>query len=357
MIWQNQLREAWQHRGFGVGLLWPLGLTSRTYVAWRQRHARQNPPSRPRVPVIIVGNVVVGGAGKTPSTLALARALVAYDEQPLIISKGHGRLPCSQQHFVVNSRTPVAQSGDEAALMAQSRICPVVVTDSRAQAINWALERFPNTTVVLMDDGLQDHALAADVELILFDARGVGNRLLLPAGPLREPWPRLAWRQHTRTWHLLNIAPHESPPDLPELHSPVWVVHRSLQTRVKRLDGTVSTTLEQLREQRCQALAGIAKPAQFFAMLRAAGFDLAAKHARTDHADLRDAYSALDPQYPLLVTAKDAVKLTDWPTEWQTKTWVMELDFEFPPGLLQNLLAAVRQRRDELSSRHGQNTA
>jgi tetraacyldisaccharide 4'-kinase len=357
MSWQHALRGAWNQRGWLARAFWPVSGLSRWWVHAAQQRARQNPPQRAAVPVVIVGNVVAGGAGKTPSTLALARDLAARGERPLILSKGHGRQAGGPAHFTVQAQTAAAVAGDEALLMAQQSRCPVVVTRARRAGIAWALQQHPDTSVVLCDDGLQDHDLAADVELVVHDARGVGNGWLMPAGPLREPWPRHPWRVGVTTLHLLATAAHESPPELPDLSEPLWWVQRHLAPQVRRLDDTVTTSLSQWQQQPCQALAAIAKPEQFFAMLQAQGLDLRARHARPDHQALETAFRDLNEAWPLLVTAKDAVKLSSWPLAWQSRTWVLDLQFDLPEGLCLRVAQAVQKAREDLSSSHGKNTA
>lgn len=357
MSWQHHLRNAWTTKGPLARALWPVNLISRAAVAAQRRQARQQQPGRAKVPVVILGNVIAGGAGKTPAALALTQALIDHGETPLIISKGYGRQPSRDPHFLVHRRMTAAQAGDEPLLMAQARLCPVIVTDARRPALDWALAKHPETTVVLFDDGLQDLSLAADVELLVFDARGTGNGWLIPAGPLREPWPRRTWRHRAQVLHVLSTTAHEQAPELDDLQGPLWQVTRGLKATATRLDDTVSTNLAHLARQPVQAMAGIAKPEQFFNMLKAAGLDVQVTHAMADHAHLDLAFKRLQAGMPVLVTAKDAVKLTEWPAEWQARTWVLHLDFALPEGLVARVLQAVRERRDELSSRHGQNTA
>lgn len=357
MSWQHTLREAWHQRSGLARLLWPVSAIVSLIVRQRLRQARSQAPERCPLPVVIVGNVVAGGAGKTPTTLALAADLRARGESPVIVSKGHGRQGSPRTPFVVHKRMGAEQVGDEPLLMGHQAVCPVVVTHDRRQAVDWVVQTLPEATVLLFDDGLQDTDLAADAEVVLFDARGLGNAWLLPAGPLREPWPRRTWRRGCKTLHLLTTAAHEAAPELGDLDGPLWWVTRSLKPVVRRLDDTVHTNLSQLAPKPAQALAAIAKPEQFFTMLRAAGLQLRHTHALDDHAPLHAAHQGLDRQLPLLVTAKDAVKLSDWPADWQAQTWVVELDFALPPGLCASVAETVRQRRADLSSHHGQNTA
>lgn len=356
MTWQHHVQQAWQQRGLLAGALWPAQLLSRAFVRRRQRQARQHTRTRHAVPVVVVGNVIVGGAGKTPTTLALAKGLKLAGESPVIISKGYGRQGSHEAHEVVSVDSQVQTVGDEPLLMAQAHVCPVVVTRDRASSITWVLNRWPKTSVLLFDDGLQDHHLHADVEVLLFDARGVGNGWLLPAGPLRESWPRRSWRAGAKQFHLLSLGAHETAPALDTLQGPLWISTRQVQPHMTRLDEWVTTSIEKLSSQPCQAIAGIAKPHQFFAMLRSQGLQLTRTHACADHAPLAHAYRRLTPELPVVMTAKDAVKCQDWPADWQARTWVVHLNVELPLGFLQATLDALRQWRITLSSTHGQNT-
>ena len=353
MNWHQYVRQLWQQRSLATRLLWPASVLSALYVWRKTRRAQRDAPTRAPLPVIVVGNVVVGGAGKTPTCLALAGALTLAGEYPVIISKGHGRRPGGPVHRWVGQHDDAADVGDEPLLMAQAKVCPILVTQQRADAIAWLERAAPEVSVVLCDDGLQDTTLAADLELVLFDARGVGNGWLLPAGPLREPWPRKRWRSKANTLYLLQLAPHEQAPPLVDLAGPLWVATRQLKPQLKRLDDVVSTPLSRLASGPCQALAGIAKPEQFFAMLQHAGVELKDMHTRPDHAPLEKAYEGLQADLPVIITAKDAVKCQSWPQDWQARTWVLQLDFTLPSGMVEKIAQCVQTARADLSSRHG----
>jgi tetraacyldisaccharide 4'-kinase len=199
---------------------------------------------------------------------------------------------------------------------------PVFVAPRRADAARALLQAHPDTQVIVSDDGLQHHALARDIEICVFDARGTGNGWLLPAGPLREPWPRpvdLVLRQQD----TLDIAGD--------------VVQRKLAANALRADGA-ARPLAQLRG--AHALAGTANPEVFFAMLRAAGVQPAATHAFADAAQVLPAGATL------VCTEKDAVKL------WRVRpeAWAVPLQVEIPRSFWARLDALLAPR---LSSGHG----
>ncbi|MEI8325423.1 MAG: tetraacyldisaccharide 4'-kinase, partial [Betaproteobacteria bacterium] len=187
---EQALHRVWARRGWVAWLLVPLSLAYRTLLALRRtlyRLGLLEAASVP-VPVIVVGNVIAGGAGKTPVVMALVQYLQQRGLHPGVVSRGYGRsltgcrevLPQSLMHEV----------GDEALLIQHRCHVPVFVAERRIQAAQALLERHPRTDVLLCDDGLQHLALHRDIDICVFDQRGLGNGWVLPAGPLREPWPR-----------------------------------------------------------------------------------------------------------------------------------------------------------------------
>ena len=302
------------------------------------------------VPVIVVGNVMVGGVGKTPITIALVQHLTAQGWSVGVLSRGYGRQTPSGANSIqsVHHHSTASEVGDEPLLMARQCRVPVFVSADRVAAGRALLAAHPDVQVLVCDDGLQHWALARDLELCVFDERGVGNGRLLPAGPLRESWPRPIWRSKWFTpasdcWVINtggNCADH------------AFAVQRRLADFAQQANGT-QRPLQSWANTPVQALAGIAKPAVFFAMLRGKGLTLSHTHALPDHADMQD----LPKDFfkgDVLCTEKDAVKL--WHT--QPNAWAVPLVTTLAPELLQ----AVDQFLDpkdptKLSSTHGQQTA
>jgi tetraacyldisaccharide 4'-kinase len=244
---------------------------------------------RARVPVVVVGNLAVGGTGKTPLVLWLASALYARGYRVGIVSRGYGGSRCRPHR--VEASAEAAESGDEAVLMARRGVAPVVVGRSRTAAV--AL--FGDTVdVVLCDDGLQHRALARDVEIAVVDgSRGLGNGRLLPAGPLREGSRRLDEVDAV----VVNGRGFEWPGALRMHLAPGDAV--SLRSGERR-------PLDTFRAATVQAVAAIGHPERFFSMLRARGLEVRG-HALRDHADWQRA--GLDSGAgPVLMTEKDAVK-------------------------------------------------
>jgi tetraacyldisaccharide 4'-kinase len=271
------------------------------------------------VPVVVVGNVVAGGAGKTPTALAIALHLKARGWRPGIVSRGYGRASGDCREVPPDADPRAA--GDEPLLLRRRADVPVFVARRRADAGRALLAAYPDTDVLICDDGLQHLALAREVEVVVFDARGAGNGWLLPAGPLREPWPRrlppLSPRGRGVGGEGLESSAAAPPPaqlilltePCPHLPLPpgqhAHAAQRALAAEAVRADGT-RVPLVALQGQPLAAVAGIARPDAFFAMLRAAGLTLAEARALPDH-------FAFDnwrpPRGTLICTEKDAPKL------------------------------------------------
>lgn len=335
---QAALQQAWLRRGPLACALWPLSLLLHMALGLRAAAGRAgwlSPPWRAPVPVIVVGNVVAGGAGKTPTVIAIVEHLRAAGYRPAVVSRGHGRQASGDARsdcVEVTPGLPVRLAGDEPALIHARTGVPVFVAARRALAVQAALATRPDTNVIVCDDGLQHRALARDVEIVVFDDRGTGNGWLLPAGPLREPWPRGA---------DIVLATGTRPPPAGLTGTQSWHAPRRLGTHAVDRHGQ-RVALSALGAQPVDAIAGIATPQSFFDMLAAQGLRLERTTSLPDHADF--APHSLPPPSArvLLCTEKDAAKL--WPH--RPEALAVPLVLELPAGLLRHL--------DELLSRHGQ---
>ena len=180
------LHRVWSHRGPTACLLYPLSLIYEAISASKRKSTK---PQHLPVPVVVVGNIYVGGTGKTPVTIALVRELRARGWTPGVISRGFGRQ--AEEVKIVTPESDAREVGDEPLLIARDSMAPVAVGRARYQAGLALLHAHPGVNIILSDDGLQHTALARDVELAVIGAGGLGNGWLLPAGPLREPVSRL----------------------------------------------------------------------------------------------------------------------------------------------------------------------
>jgi tetraacyldisaccharide 4'-kinase len=300
------------------------------------------------VPVLVVGNVLAGGVGKTPIVMALVQHLTRQGWRVGVLSRGYGRRRDTHDHqpdirpALLNSSAQ--DVGDEPLLIARTCQVPVWVGSDRCTAGMALLKHHPDVQVLVCDDGLQHWPLARDLELCVFDERGVGNGFLLPAGPLREPWPRRTWR-HPTTGRNVPMWVVQTPG---QTHPGAFAVQRELATFARQADGT-QRLLQSWAHTPVQALAGIAKPEVFFAMLRSQGLKLAHTQALADHADLSDL--TLNPAWgDVLCTEKDAVKLWDK----HPQVWAVPLSTELPEELLQAIDATLQSTHPpKLSSPHG----
>lgn len=324
------MQEAWLRRGALARGLWPLSLLYGALVALRRTLYRLGlrRVERAGVPVIVVGNVIAGGSGKTPVVMAIVRHLEARGIRAGVVSRGYGRT--TQDCREVLDDSDPAAVGDEPALIRRSTGVPVFVARRRIEAARALLERHPATQVIVSDDGLQHLALARDIEICVFDDRGVGNGWLLPAGPLREPWPR-------RCDFVLHTG------ERPAFAG--FTARRTLADHALRRDGT-RVPLASLAGRSLVAVAAIAKPEAFFQMLRARGLVPASCIALPDHDDFRHWSPPGDAGQVLLCTEKDAVKL------WRKApaALAVPLVFEPEPGFFAALDA-------KLSSRDGHQAA
>lgn len=303
------IRALWQRRGLGAYLLWPLAQLYQRLQAW---HAQRQRPMSAGVPVIVVGNVIAGGAGKTPVTQAVVAHLQRQGWQPGIVSRGYGRTTRDCRQALPDS--PAETVGDEPALLARTTGAPVFVARQRLEAVQALRAQYPNTDIIVSDDGLQHRALARDIELCVFNDEGVGNGWLLPAGPLREPWPR-----------PVTATLYAGQPPQPVGSAPAFALQRSLAAVAYNGLGE-HTSLAALAGQPAEAVAAIARPAAFFAMLQAQGLALAATQSLPDHDSFSSFSRQLSPDAPLLCTEKDASKL--WRSHPQA--WAVALQLQLP---------------------------
>jgi tetraacyldisaccharide 4'-kinase len=283
------------------------------------------------VPVVVVGNLVVGGAGKTPTTIAVVELLRRHGYTPGIVSRGYGR--AGADVVLVARDAAAVEVGDEPLLLQRRTGVPVAVGADRVGAGHALLGAHPRVDVIVSDDGLQHLALERDVDVLVFDERGAGNGRLLPAGPLRE---RLPPALGPRQIALYNAAAATTP-------LPGYLVRRSL-AGVTPLDawweGAAPSrrALESLRDREVLAVAGLARPERFFAMLRDEGLRIA-ERPLGDHAD----FSSLPwpaATADVVLTEKDAIKVAAT-RRLGTRVWVARLDFVPEPGFGSALLAML----------------
>ena len=335
--------RCWARRGWIACMLWPLSLLFRTVVELRRRMyaAGWLPSTRLPVPVIVVGNIFIGGTGKTPLTIWLVEALRQAGYVPGVISRGYGvQHPAPR---AVQGDSIAQQVGDEPLLIASRAQCPVLVGRDRVAAAQALLAAYPQVNVIVSDDGLQHYAMQRDIEIVLFDTRGVGNGWLLPAGPLREPASR------RRDFTVVNAArlPSEVPGNAAhhaiqmEL---IGVVAERLSDRSQRMALTSGLLVPETNHQatRIVAAAGIGNPARFFAMLRAAGLVID-EMALADHFDFTENPFAGVLADIILLTEKDAVKCSQIATlKNDPRLWVVPVTARIDAALAEQIVEKLR---------------
>ncbi|MDR2113151.1 MAG: tetraacyldisaccharide 4'-kinase [Candidatus Accumulibacter sp.] len=298
--------------------LLPLSWLFRGLVALRRLLYRQRilPSVSLPVPVIVVGNLTVGGSGKTPLVLWLVERLRERGWRPGIVSRGYGGE--GGEGGAVRPVFPAsdaARVGDEPLLLARRSGVPVFAGRDRVAAGNALLAAHPECDVLVSDDGLQHYRLERRVEIAVFDRRGAGNGRLLPAGPLREPPGRLAGV----TAVVLNGGG-----DAREYRSvaPCFSMHLAGQCFVALEDRRKTCPAAELRGKSLHAVAGIGDPSRFFSQLAGLGLEFS-PHAFPDHHVYREEDLAFARGGVLLMTEKDAVKCAGLALP---ETWVLPVE-------------------------------
>jgi tetraacyldisaccharide 4'-kinase len=408
--WRATLAHHWlrwaSHNGVWAHATQPMA-AAYAWLARRAAHQQRQQRETLPVPVVVVGNVLVGGTGKTPIVAAVVQHLKAMGLTPGIIARGYkasGTASAATQSSqgqgpqLVDAHTPTARSGDEPKLLAQLTGVPVCVHPQRVWAAQYLLAQHPEVNVLVSDDGLQHAKLGRDVDIVVFDERGLGNQRLLPAGLLREPWPQ----RHTQGYKQGNeqvctqgsnaslthatrqpaclvvqnavATPTVAPCDT---GNPVFVSTRALgpleplmpwippPPSLRSTAGASSTPLTPpsptptgLPPQPgspVQVLAGIAKPEVFASMLRAQGFDVVRIGQARDHDPLSGTWPAsfgLRDDLPVICTAKDAVKLRERADAAQlaSQVWVAPLLLQLPNAFWQALSAAMQTPRNKATA-------
>ena len=340
-----RLQRAWLTRGALACALLPLAALFLVVTAvrrglYRIGWLRTHPVS---APVIVVGNLVAGGAGKTPTVIAIVAALRRHGYTPGIVSRGYG--VAIEGVLDVTPDLHATRCGDEPLLLHLRTGAPVVVGRDRVAAARHLLRQQPTVDVIVSDDGLQHLALARHVQVLVFDERGAGNGWLLPAGPLREPLPRSV---PTRTLVLYN-APAASTP------LPGALARRSLAGVVALADWwhgkpASMAALQALRGRPLTAAAGVARPQRFFDLLRDRGLTITPLSLPDHHAYATLPWPA--DAADVVVTEKDAIKL-QVDRVGGARVWVAPLDFGFDAAFEAALFALLPPP----GSRHGNTPA
>jgi tetraacyldisaccharide 4'-kinase len=304
--------------------LWPVSLIYRAVVGMRRLAYRRKllPSYHPGVPVIIVGNLSVGGTGKTPLVAYLVDVLRRAGYRPGVVSRGYGGRSSYWPRQVAANSDP-REVGDEPVVLARRCVVPVWVGADRVAAAH-ALLRTCDCDVIVSDDGLQHYRLARDVEIAVVDGyRGMGNGACLPAGPLREPSGRLR-----EVDFIIDAGIGWNGEYLMTLKG---------DRAVNLGDPRISRSLARFGDQPVHAVAGIGHPGRFFRSLQAQGINVV-EHPLPDHHDFRIEDVLFGDERPVLMTEKDAVKCEAFARSW---FWYVPVEAQVDPRLDERLLACL----------------
>lgn len=327
--WARWLEGQWYTYTPWHVLLWPISVVFRALVALRRTfyHLGYFRIERLPVPVIVVGNITVGGAGKTPTVLWLVDYLKQLGRKPGIISRGYGSNAFHPRLVTALSNPEVV--GDEPLLLARRSGCPVWVGHDRVATAQELLHTHPECDVLVSDDGLQHYRLKRDMEVVVMEyLRRFGNGFMLPAGPLREPAGRLksvdavvvngaAWLEGPNQFAMTLKGSTFRNLENPERYAPA----------------------EEFKGRRVHALAGIGNPRRFFDHLRGLGLEVM-EHPFPDH----HVFTAKDLEFPgaeaVVMTEKDAVKCAPLATPL---CWMLPVEADIDPALGYKVLDTLRR--------------
>lgn len=329
-VLENLLTQAWRDRGFIACLLLPLAAIFFLIIFFRRLFYRRGifASSTLPVPVIVVGNIFIGGTGKTPLVIWLVSVLRAHGYSPGVISRGYG----AQASAVIEVKADMsaAQTGDEPLLIARKCEVPVFVGRDRVAAARGLLAAYPEVDVIIADDGLQHYALGRTMEIQLSDTRGHGNGWLLPAGPLREPVSRRS------DFYVINGG-------VSAASAHIYNMQLTGAHAVQMVDGQQRLDLASLQNKRVAAVAGIGHPERFFEMLRSQGVVLESALGLPDHFDFSTNPFAAIKADIILITEKDAVKCSRITGIAQdVRLWIVPVEAKIAEPLAQDILEKLR---------------
>jgi tetraacyldisaccharide 4'-kinase len=308
-----------------TAIFYPFSLIYRAIIATRKFLYQKNifKTNKFPVPVIVVGNITLGGTGKTPLVIWLANFLKSKGYQPGIVSRGYKAQTKHYPQFVMKSMD-ARLVGDEPLLMAERTNCPVIIDPNRSRAVQHLLKNF-SCNVVISDDGLQHYALHRDIEIIVIDGnRLFGNGLCLPAGPLREPLSRIKQSEFLISSH----KPYQN----------AYRMHYDVKGIVNLNNETKTFILQNYPNHKIHAVAGIGHPEQFFQMLEHILNKAVIKHPFPDHHFFKAKDFAAFAQEMIIMTEKDAVKCKPFS---QANYYYVKIDAQIDDKFADVLLARL----------------
>lgn len=317
-------------------LLLPLSIIFRSLVYLRRLLYRSGlwKTEHFSIPVVVVGNLTVGGTGKTPLLIQLVQLLREHGYHPGVVSRGYGGQ--ANQTTMVTTESDVEQSGDEALMIVQKLNCPMVIAVNRPAAVA-KLITDTNCNVVLSDDGLQHYALARDIEIVVIDdQRRFGNSLCLPAGPLREPVSRLSQVDFViANSHLIINQTAFNQQSSDNIRTNEYQMQLITEPFVYHLLSGEKRPISDFKS--VHAVAGIGNPQRFFDSLRQFGLYIV-EHAFNDHHQFVAQDIMFEDDWPVVMTEKDAIKCRAISAE---QHWLLPVSVKLPSQFEQALLRKI----------------
>jgi len=362
MSFSDYVQRLWYQKKWGIWWLWPLQwvygylvqIRKASYKRSLERGAKGKFQSwKAPVPVIVLGNVTLGGTGKTPLTLALADILKKQGYRPAIISRGYGG---KSDHYPVNvsQDTSPNEAGDEPVMLFARSDCPVVVSPFRVDAAQYVLSHF-NCNILLCDDGLQHYALQRDLEICVIDTkRGVGNGHMLPVGPLRENLQRLsevdfvienldntaipsASKDQEKISAVKEWRNYLAPSQWPEVGTMVFEVEKVMPVSSSSKEKVTSVQLDFFKGKQVHGVAGIGNPERFFDMLEKHGIEVC-RHFFSDHHNYSTHSFNFNDGLPILMTEKDVVKCRSFNLK---NAWFVSIEARLNEDFINNFLHRI----------------
>jgi tetraacyldisaccharide 4'-kinase len=325
-----RLEKAWYSGARWPWLLLPLEKIFISVSRYRRKKHQLRQWKAP-VPVIIVGNINIGGTGKSPLVIALIQLLREQGYQPGVVSRGYTAHPPEYPFTVLSSSAP-SEAGDEPLMIVQRTAVPLVIDPDRVRACQQLLKT-QRCDIIISDDGLQHYAMGRDIEIVVVDGkRGLGNSRCLPVGPLRE----LPERLNQVDMVVVN--------GVGGFHHDSAIYMQLAATALVSLKNGKSDAIEVLDSKRVHAVAGIGNPARFYDTLRQAGFN-PIEHSFPDHHDYQLADVTFDDLLPVIMTEKDAVKCRD--LKIAASTYYLKVDAQLPPEFKKQLMLLLRNLTSE----------
>lgn len=340
MSLEQRITQAWQQDSLWLKLLIPLSWLFSVISGVRRRYLQSRHQGQGfDAPVIVVGNISVGGSGKTPLIVALVAALKQRGFKPGVVSRGYGG-KAANYPLGVNVDTAVAASGDEPLLIAQLAGCPVVVDADRTAAVSYLLSH-NDCDLVLSDDGLQHYRLHRDIEIVVVDGqRGFGNGRCLPAGPLRESPERL---QQVDFVVLNGDRGHASVSDRVS-REPMQIAPRRMSQLCSGISRPIEAWLAEHQAKPVHAVAAIGNPQRFADTLASLGLE-ARLHSFDDHQALSAEDLCFGDDWAVIITAKDAVKVLGSDHSHNAiadNIWVLEIEAQIEGDFIDRLAAQLQ---------------